>query len=36
MITPTFWVAMSLVVAGVVLGQTDWQKLIPARAVPPE
>jgi len=36
MITPTFWVAMALIVSGVVLGQTDWQKVIALRAVPPE
>ncbi len=35
-VTPTFWLAMALVLAGVVLGQTDWQKLIAARSVPPE
>jgi drug/metabolite transporter (DMT)-like permease len=35
-ITPTFWVAMAMVVAGVVLGQTNWQAMLPARAVPPE
>jgi drug/metabolite transporter (DMT)-like permease len=35
-ITPTFWLAMLLVFAGVLLGQTNWQRLIPARAVPPE
>jgi drug/metabolite transporter (DMT)-like permease len=35
-ITPTFWAAMFLIVGGVVLGQTDWQKLLAARAVPPE
>jgi len=34
--TPTFWAAMLLVVAGVVLGQANWEKFIPARAVPPE
>lgn len=35
-LTPTFWLAMGLVVTGVVLGQTDWQRLIGLRAVPPE
>ncbi len=34
--TPTFWLAMALVVAGVILGQTDWQKLLEPRAVPPD
>lgn len=35
-VTPTFGLAMVLVVGGVVLGQTDWQKLIAVRAVPPD
>jgi drug/metabolite transporter (DMT)-like permease len=35
-ITATFWWAMVLVITGVVLGQTDWQKLLDARTVPPE
>jgi drug/metabolite transporter (DMT)-like permease len=35
-ITPTFWIAMVLIVSGVVLGQTDWQRVISLRAVPPE
>jgi len=35
-ITPTFWFAMALIVAGVVLGQTDWQKVLALRAVPPK
>lgn len=26
-ISPTFWVAMLFIVSGVLLGQTDWQKL---------
>ena len=26
-ITPTFWAAMVLIVAGVVLGQADWAKI---------
>jgi drug/metabolite transporter (DMT)-like permease len=34
--TPTFWAAMALVVAGVVLGQANWQKLLPARWLPVE
>lgn len=33
-ITPTFWAAMFLVMAGVALGQAKW--LSPARAIPPE
>jgi drug/metabolite transporter (DMT)-like permease len=35
-VTGTFWIAMLLIVAGVVLGQTNWQKLTPASSVPPE
>lgn len=35
-ITPTFWMAMILVAGGVVLGQTNWEKFIAPRAVPPE
>ncbi len=34
--TPTFWLAMTLIVAGVILGQTDWQKLLEPGAVPPD
>jgi drug/metabolite transporter (DMT)-like permease len=30
-VTPTFGLAMALIVAGVVLGQTNWQKLLEAR-----
>jgi drug/metabolite transporter (DMT)-like permease len=30
-ITPTFWLAMSLVVAGVVLGQLNWRGLVASR-----
>ena len=26
-VTPTFWAAMVLIVAGVVLGQANWTKL---------
>jgi drug/metabolite transporter (DMT)-like permease len=35
-VTKTFWIAMVLIVAGVVLGQTNWQKSVPATALPPE
>jgi drug/metabolite transporter (DMT)-like permease len=35
-VSSTFWVAMILVVAGVVLGQASWEKLISSRSVPPE
>lgn len=27
-VTPTFWAAMILIVAGVIIGQTDWSKVI--------
>jgi drug/metabolite transporter (DMT)-like permease len=35
-VTSTFWFAMILIVAGVVLGQTNWKKIFPAAAVAPE
>jgi drug/metabolite transporter (DMT)-like permease len=35
-VSSTFWAAMVLIVAGVVLGQTSWEKLVSARTVPPE
>jgi drug/metabolite transporter (DMT)-like permease len=35
-VTPTFWAAMALIAAGVVLGQASWQKVLALRAVPPE
>jgi drug/metabolite transporter (DMT)-like permease len=35
-VTPTFWLAMLLIVAGVVLGQTNWQKLLAPGSLPPE
>ena len=35
-ITPTFWLAMILIVAGVLLGQANWQRLLGSAAVPPE
>ena len=35
-ITPTFWLAMILIVAGVILGQTNWERMIAPRGVPPE
>ncbi len=35
-ITPTFGLAMLLIVFGVVLGQTNWQKLLAWSALPPE
>jgi drug/metabolite transporter (DMT)-like permease len=34
--TATFWIAMLLVVTGVVLGQTNWQKILGARWLPQE
>ena len=36
LVTATFGLAMALIVAGVVLGQANWQKLLEARTVPPE
>lgn len=35
-ITRTFWVAMGLIVGGVILGQTNWQKLLAPATLPPE
>jgi len=35
-IAPTFWAAMVLIVAGVVIGQTNWQKIFGGRWLPPE
>jgi len=35
-VTPTFGLAMLLIVLGVVLGQTNWQKVLAAASVPPE
>ena len=35
-ITPTFWVAMVLIVSGVLLGQANWQRLFGARWLPME
>lgn len=35
-VTPTFWLAMVLIVAGVLLGQTNWQRLFGGRWLPPE
>jgi len=33
-VTPTFWFAMLLIVTGVVLGQTNWQRVLGARWMP--
>ncbi len=33
-VTPTFWLAMILIVAGVLIGQTDWQKIFGKRWLP--
>ena len=33
-LSATFWIAMLLIVAGVVFGQTNWQKLLGTRWVP--
>jgi drug/metabolite transporter (DMT)-like permease len=35
-ITPTFWAAMILIVVGVLLGQTNWQRLLATSTLPPE
>jgi drug/metabolite transporter (DMT)-like permease len=35
-VTPTFWAAMILIVVGVLLGQTNWQRLLATSALPPE
>lgn len=35
-VTPTFWMAMILIVAGVVLGQAKWEKILGGRWVPAE
>ena len=35
-ITPTFWLAVGLVIAGVLIGQANWERLLAPRAVPPE
>ena len=35
-VTPTFWPAMLLIVAGVILGQTNWKSFLPATPLPPE
>lgn len=35
-ITSTFWLAMVLIVSGVVLGQTSWERLLGGRWVPTE
>lgn len=34
--TSTFWTAMGLVVAGVVIGQTNWEKFLGAKWLPAE
>jgi len=35
-ITSTFWLAMLLIVAGVLIGQTDWSKVLGNRWLPAE
>jgi drug/metabolite transporter (DMT)-like permease len=35
-VTPSFWLAMALIVAGVVLGQAKWEKVLGARWLPLE
>ena len=34
--TPTFWVAMALIVGGVGIGQAKWQRTLSPSTVPPE
>jgi len=34
--TPTFWLAMLLIVSGVLIGQTNWQRLFGGKWLPPE
>jgi drug/metabolite transporter (DMT)-like permease len=34
--TPTFWFAMALIIAGVVMSQISWPRLAALRPVPPE
>ena len=35
-ISPNFWIAMLLIVAGVLIGQTDWERLLGNRFQPTE
>lgn len=35
-LTPTFWMAMVLIITGVVLGQANWQRILQPDSVPPE
>lgn len=35
-VTPTFWLAMVLIVSGVALGQVNWQRLMAPAVIPPE
>jgi len=35
-ITPTFWLAVGLVIAGVLIGQANWEKFLAPRALPRE
>jgi drug/metabolite transporter (DMT)-like permease len=35
-ITPTFWVAMALVIAGVIVGRTRWEKILGEKWLPAE
>ena len=35
-VTSTFWTAMILIVAGVLIGQTNWQKIFNGRWLPLE
>ena len=35
-VTATFWTAMFLVIAGVIIGQTDWDRILPSAVPAPE
>jgi len=35
-VTATFWMAMILILTGVILAQTNWERMLPARAIPSE
>lgn len=35
-VTPTFWMAMVLIISGVVIGQANWQKILGKRWMPEE
>jgi drug/metabolite transporter (DMT)-like permease len=35
-VTPTFWLAMALIISGVLIGQANWQKVFNGRWLPAE